>query len=308
MTSDQYRETQVRNPGCPPWTLGIVDESLWREVQERREQRRFSSSGTYGGARPLYLLTGLLECGECTGRYVVSSRHRGCQVYSCAVHKERGPLICQNGKTVRRNVIETHVLHYVFHDLFGPAKLAYLSAAVDAAYARAIAQPEVHVRDQERALAKAKTELAAVAEAIRQGIITPTKRAMLEEAEERVAALETALEEARRPPSPIEPLALSVERYLHDLRSTVNVNPKKGRRLLARSVERIVLQREGPHLVAHFFGTLAGIVRIGDNTTGDVPSDGAGAGGRSRTADTGIFSPLLYHLSYPGNFRKRLRV
>ncbi len=25
-----------------------------------------------------------------------------------------------------------------------------------------------------------------------------------------------------------------------------------------------------------------------------------GAGGRSRTADTGIFSPLLYHLSYPG--------
>ncbi len=26
-----------------------------------------------------------------------------------------------------------------------------------------------------------------------------------------------------------------------------------------------------------------------------------GAGGRNRTADTGIFSPLLYRLSYPGS-------
>ena len=31
-----------------------------------------------------------------------------------------------------------------------------------------------------------------------------------------------------------------------------------------------------------------------------------GAGGRSRTADTGIFSPLLYHLSYPGTALNRL--
>ena len=30
------------------------------------------------------------------------------------------------------------------------------------------------------------------------------------------------------------------------------------------------------------------------------PGKKRGAGGRNRTADTGIFSPLLYRLSYPG--------
>ena len=47
---------------------------------------------------------------------------------------------------------------------------------------------------------------------------------------------------------------------------------------------------------------LAGIGRTGflGGWTPSKHHEKYGAGGRSRTADTGIFSPLLYHLSYPG--------
>ncbi len=101
---------------------------------------------------------------------------------------------------------------------------------------------------------------------------------MLEEAEQRVTSLEAALAVAKRKPAPIEPLAVSVDRYLRELRTTVSVNPEKARRLLARGIERIVLQREDSQLVAYFHGTLAEILRINDNAMSGRPTDQAGAG------------------------------
>ncbi|HYM70230.1 MAG TPA: hypothetical protein VEZ44_11585, partial [bacterium] len=115
-----------------------------------------------------------------------------------------------------------------------------------------------------------------IADAIRRGVVTSTTRAMLEEAERRVARFESLLGEARRAPNPVVPFAVSVERYLRDLRATVNTNPEKARRLLSRAVERIVLKREGPRLVADVYGTLAGVLDIGDTGVGD--SAGAGRG------------------------------
>jgi len=64
---------------------------------------------------------------------------------------------------------------------------------------------------------------------------------------------------------------------LHDLRATVDTNPDKARRLLARGVERIVLRRQGPRLIADVFGSLAGVLQIGE-TIGEGMVDDVGAG------------------------------
>ncbi|MCL6554247.1 MAG: recombinase family protein, partial [Firmicutes bacterium] len=234
--------------------LRIVPQDLWDRAQARRQQRQRTASGSVGGARPKYLLSGLLVCGECGGRYVVQRHRSGVVHYGCAAHYDRGPVVCGNSRLVRREVVEQRVLDYVFGDLFAPHRLAYLTQAVDAAIERELA----HTRDgaalRAQALAEARRELDNIAAAIRAGVVTPTTKAMLEDAERRVAALEQAVSEARRRPAPVVSLRSTVERYLHNLRELLADNTDEARRMLALALDKIVLRRNGGRLVAQITG------------------------------------------------------
>jgi site-specific DNA recombinase len=273
------RIMRVRPPAEWVWTeapeLRIVSPALWNDVQARIAQRRWTANPATHGARPKYLLSRLLVCGTCSGHYVVRVKKRDWQYYGYAARRERGTTICANDRLVRREVIEAKLLAHVFGDLFAPHRLAYLSRAVDAAIARAMEDPQTGLRRKGAELAVARAELAHIADAIRQGILTTTTRAMLEAAEQRVARLEAEVQQARRRPQTVKSLASSVERYLEDLRAAVGRNTDQARRLLARGLDQIILRQEGPHLVAEVRGNLAGLLRLEDTGFDSV---GAGRG------------------------------
>ena len=274
------RTMRVRPPDEWVWTdapdLRIVSGELWERAQARRAERRYSLTGGTRGARPKYLLTGLCVCGECGGSYVVQYHRAGVRHFGCARHYDRGPTVCGNGKLVRRDALESKVLAHVFGDLFAPHRLAYLSKAVNAALRDARGQSVTVLASKEATLQDARRELANIAAAIRQGILTPTTRALLEEAEARVARLEEAVRDLKRRPAPVVSFASSVRRYLDDLRGTLETNVEETRRLLARGLDRIVLRRGADgHLWAEVKGNLAGILRLDDGVLAGV---GAGRG------------------------------
>jgi len=253
--------------------LRIVPEDLWQRVQARLQQRAWTP-GAREGARPKYLLSGLLVCGECNARYVIQQHRPGVQHYGCAVHYDRGPAVCDNGRLVRRDSMERKVIEYVFGDLFTPRRLAYLDRAVAEAVERMTRRSGDATAEREAALRQARRELDNIAAAIRQGILTPTTRQMLEDAERRVAALEQAVREARRAPAPVVSVRSVVERDLRDLRGLLETNVDEARRMLAFAMDKIVLLREGPHLVAEVRGSMAGLLEL----HGCVSSVGAGRG------------------------------
>ena len=98
---------------------------------------------------------------------------------------------------------------------------------------------------------------------------------MLEDAERRVAVLEQAVRDARRQPAPVVSVRSVIERYLRDLRATLEMNVDQARRLLALAVDKIVLVREGRLLVAEITGNLAGVLTLDHSMFGSV---GAGRG------------------------------
>ena len=57
-----------------------------------------------GTHRPRYLLSGLLYCGVCGGRYALRASDR----YACSRHVKAGS--CSNGRSIRRAVIEERVM------------------------------------------------------------------------------------------------------------------------------------------------------------------------------------------------------
>ena len=97
--------------------MRIVSDALWTRVKKRQAEvgelfTRPSSNPLNVAHRPLYLLSGLLECAECGGPYAVSGKDR----YSCTNHRKGLPSdalngeCCSNTKTILRRNVEKRVL------------------------------------------------------------------------------------------------------------------------------------------------------------------------------------------------------
>ena len=94
--------------------LAIIDESLWVAAHAAMSQqrarfsseRRFRSPGRPSGTDGVdtrYLLTGLLQCGQCGGGMEVRTRSHGSRrvpFVGCASFHRRGARVCQTNLTV----------------------------------------------------------------------------------------------------------------------------------------------------------------------------------------------------------------
>ena len=112
--------------------LRIVDDELWQAVKDRQEElteqyadviavvRAANTNPSAnpnrlnGTHRPRYLLSGLLFCGVCGGRYTL----RGADRYVCSRHVKAGS--CSNGRSIRRGVIEERVMAGLKDRLMAP--------------------------------------------------------------------------------------------------------------------------------------------------------------------------------------------
>ena len=257
--------------------LRIVPQELWERVQARRQLRRFTANGQTGGIRPKFLLSGLLECAECGSHYIIQCHRAGSRHYGCARHYDRGPTVCRNNKLVRQQVVEQKVLDHIFGNLFAPHRLAYLTRAVNTALQDGARSANGIVAQREAALRDARTKLRNIMDAIAEGIRTPSTKAMLEEAERRVASCEAAVREAKQRPAPVVVVKSAIEGYLKDLRGTLKRDVDEARRLLSRGFDRIVLRRdEDGRLWAEVRGNLAGLLNLegADRLLEMVPEEG----------------------------------
>ncbi len=256
--------------------LRIVPDDLWNAVQRRREEQRRSAQGNVTGRKPRYLFSGLLVCPECGQHYVLrTSSTSGGGYYGCATNTNRGREMCPNDRLVRRDRLEEVLLRLVFDEVFSPDTVAYVSKKVNEALARRADAPGAARKRQEAELAKAQAELENIKTAIRRGILTPTTRAMLEEAEKHVGELEAALKVSATKRGDVAVLPSVVERYLKDLRGSLGRDPEHARELLAKLLGPITLRRVGEKLVAEMRGNLPALLGM------DEPLYNRGAGGRN---------------------------
>jgi len=155
---------------------------------------------------------------------------------------------------VPRDRIERVVLDAIFHEVFSPETLSYLSAKVNEAIVSLTAPVGDARRNREAELAQARTRLENIKAAIADGIRTPSTRQMLQDAEERVAELEATVRAPARPRK-IVYLPTVVEACLRDLRGSLDTDPDAARALLARLLGHIILKRKDGRLLAEMRGS-----------------------------------------------------
>ena len=254
--------------------LRIVPQDLWESVQSRRRNRRSSLSGSTVVSKPKYLFSGLLVCAECGCRYTLQDSSRGGR-YACSGWVNRGPAVCTNTKKVKRGRLETVLLDALFNELFTPEAIVYLTHQVDAAIASAT-EPPVNRRTRlEKDLAQAKAELENVLTALRQGLVTPATRGLLDTCEGRVAECEAVLRAVPSSPPPVVSLSTVITRYLSDLQATLSTDVEAARALLAKLLGSVILRRDGSRLLAESTVNVEGLL-LEETQSGD--SIGAGRG------------------------------
>jgi DNA invertase Pin-like site-specific DNA recombinase len=182
--------------------LRIVDDELWQRVKARQADLAKQFEATTKGVRaaraarlnglrcPAFLLSGLLICGCCGGRYGIVVNDR----YGCLGHFRKG--ICDNGRTVRRDDIERRVLAGLTDKLVSPEAVAAAVRAHAEETNRLNHERRAQTESDRRSLEKIERGIKGIMAAIEDGMYQPTMKARMGELAEQKAEIEARLADA----------------------------------------------------------------------------------------------------------------
>jgi hypothetical protein len=167
--------------------LRIVDDALWARVKARQQTIHRASAAIRSalhanartGRRPKYLFSGLLVCGRCGRKFVIVDPTR----YGCSGWRYRGESVCDNTIMASRQVVESVLLEAIQFDLFSEQGFAIVQQEIVRVLAERRRGRSSELVTANARLREAEQKIDNIKEAILQGIVTKTTKAMLEEAE-----------------------------------------------------------------------------------------------------------------------------
>jgi hypothetical protein len=176
--------------------LSIISTNLWKSVKAKQNEvcreakEKCSTNLMTGSRRDKYFLSGLLICGECQGGFTLIAKDK----YGCANRRNNGT--CNNSFMISRKEIEQRILAGLHDKLLEPSLLTkFIDDYI--IEVEKLVQASTHEQGAIRKeLLNIEKKLAAVINAIEQGIITDTTKSRLLELETKKKELSEQLVDA----------------------------------------------------------------------------------------------------------------
>jgi site-specific DNA recombinase len=247
--------------------LRIVPQELWDRVKARQATMRCDTRPDMRARpcdrrRPRYLLSGLVVCGACGGRYTKISAN----LFGCAAARNKGAAVCKNLKNLRRDRLEEAVLDALRDNLMNPELFREFCAE----YVREINRvrgDENARRDRLRSeLTQVERRLRRIVEAIADGVPARTLKDELLALETRQEQLEAEIAATPEGQQPLLHPNLA-EIYRQKVAALAEALADEAMRdeafeLIRSLLDRIVLLPEGDELRIEIHGELAGILEL----------------------------------------------
>jgi hypothetical protein len=212
--------------------LQIVDDDLWQGARRHqaalakvfeattkgvRDARAKARSGL---RRPSYMLSGLLVCGCCSGKYglVVGDR------YGYLNRHRRNT--CDNGRTIRRAIIEDRALTGLKEKLVSADAVAEAVRAYHEALNREKQDQRAQSSADRHTLAKVERTIKSIITAIEDGMYQPSMKARMDDLERQKAEITAGLAVETPPLPDVNPNIAEIYRHKVQHRSVALADPK----------------------------------------------------------------------------------
>jgi len=242
--------------------LRIIDQGLWDQVKARQRELEGNRSGPkpfWDRRRPRYLLSGLVTCGICGGRFsMISKTHMG-----CSTARNKGT--CDNRRTISRPHLEAYLLEGLQHHLMDPDLFEVFCREFHTELNRLRKTEQSTRRKQEQQLRQVEDGIRRLIEAIKNGVPPQTIKDEMIALEGKKASLKQALSEPVDDKPFVHPnMAKLYRQKVGDLASALREGPDhRGAFDRIRSlVEEVVLVPTEGSFAIEIKGDFAGILKL----------------------------------------------
>jgi site-specific DNA recombinase len=231
--------------------LAIVSKESWAAVRMRRKERA-KNFGKARGGTARYLLSGLLECGVCGSKFIVSGTYGR---YVCSSREQGGVHACANTLRISREVAEKEILARLVDRWLSPEATTFAIEEMRVAWKAAHSAP---LETQTADLDRLDKEIEQLEGMVKAGLLSSTiagaaierarteRQSRVRASARRVAAADDGpLREAE------DAYTSAVTRIREGLLQK-EANVQKARMALGELVEAIKLSPNGDHLMASF--------------------------------------------------------
>lgn len=250
--------------------LRIVPQELWDAAKARQHEIREKSaalrkalnnpnSRSHTGK---YLFSGLLKCGCCGANFTIW----GSTSYACAGNVHRGDTVCSNRLRVPRRIVEERLVEAINEDLFSDEAVDLLIKETSRHLKQMQEERTPESEAAQQRLEEAERTINNLMTAIKAGIITPTTKAELEQAEAEQARAKVALQTCAVPTDNLIALlpraAGQYRALLKNLRDTLQRDSAQARQCLKTLVGDIRLLPQGKVLFAELQRSVDGLISL----------------------------------------------
>jgi DNA invertase Pin-like site-specific DNA recombinase len=259
--------------------LRIIEDALWERVKARQQEARIEMGKSDEGNglnrlhRRKFLLSELLVCGQCGGRYTVVGKDR----YGCATRRAKGT--CSNDRTITRQHIEARVLGGLKDKLIAPQLVAEFVRAFQEEINAAAEAAVVRTEQLKREADAVERKIAGILVAIEDGMYTPALKERMRALETRKAEIAAEMS-STEPPSVIRlhPNAAEIYRCkVAELELALNDDSIKAEaaEILRALIDRVVLiptEAAPDGIDAQLYGELATVLALSDPDKQKLPA------------------------------------
>jgi DNA invertase Pin-like site-specific DNA recombinase len=215
-------------------SLRIVPDDVWNAVQKRFTVTTVNK--VKSGGKPRYVLSGLLRCKQCNGRYIINHT----TYYVCANYQSGK--VCSNNRTVKRHEVEREVLGGINIKLLEPKRVERWAEYLDEQLRLGVRESASKANDAPDKLKVERARLAKFRERLNDGdpeMAGDELLAVIALLEEKVKALQSPLPSHSEIAEALRKLPKSAQLYREEIRLGLDGDVAQAAK--ARNVLRSVL-------------------------------------------------------------------
>ena len=251
----------------------IVSDELWNKVAERIAQVKqvYGDAGRRGGllcgrsATSPYLFSGLLKCGTCGARITLvagrGKNHRQAQ-YGCPRNADRGT--CRNALRVGREDLERQLLAHIQEEVLRPEVITYALDRFEQELKKALRSASADLARMQEQKARIERRLGNYMRVIGDGHHSTAVMAEVAQCERELAEISNRLLSGRQ--NSIAQQMRDIRDFalgrLADVRALLGADAIRSKAEIAKHVQTITLQPEGPLYRASGSWDLLGTTRL----------------------------------------------